>query len=387
MKLHLRSCLASCVLAAAAAHGPAHAADKPLKIGVVTEFSGTYASAGQSIESAMRAYMKLNGDTVAGRKVELILRDTGGISPENARRYAQELVTRDKVDALVGFNFTPNALAAAPIATAAKTPMIALAATAIVTEKSPYIVRTAFTLGQTSAPMATWAARNGIKRVFSLVSDYGPGHDAAQAFKDAFTAAGGQMAGEIRMPVSSMEFAPFLQRARDARADAIFVFVPGSEAAIAFMKAYNERGFKQAGIRLIGTGDLVDDDSLPAIGDVALDTVTAHHYSAAHDSDLNRAFVKAVQDQGRKRPNFIGVGAYDAMAVIYAAVKKTGGDTDGDKLVAAMKGLKLDSPRGPISIDPATRDIVQDIYIRKVQKVGGELYNVEFDKIEAVKAR
>jgi len=248
-------------------------------------------------------------------------------------------------------------------------------------------VRTAFTLGQTSAPMATWAARNGIKRVFSLVSDYGPGHDAAQAFKDAFTAAGGQMAGEIRMPVSSMEFAPFLQRARDARADAIFVFVPGSEAAIAFMKAYNERGFKQAGIRLIGTGDLVDDDSLPAIGDVALDTVTAHHYSAAHDSDLNRGFVKAVQDQGRKRPNFIGVGAYDAMAVIYAAVKKTGGDTDGDKLIAAMKGLKLDSPRGPISIDPATRDIVQDIYIRKVQKVGGELYNVEFDKIEAVKAR
>ena len=359
--------------------------DKVIKVGVVTEFSGTYASAGQSIESGMRAYMKIHGDTVAGKKVELVLRDTGGIAPETARRHAQELITRDKVDFLAGFNFTPNALAAAPVATQAKKPMLVFAATSIVTEKSPYIVRTSSTLAQTSAPMATWSANNGIKRVFTLVSDYGPGHDAEKAFKDAFKAAGGDIVGEIRMPVSSMDFSPFLQRARDAKPDAIFVFVPGSEAAISFMKSYNERGFKQAGVRLIGTGDMTDDDSINAIGDVALDTVTSHHYSAAHESPENQAFVKAVREASNRRPNFIGVAAYDAMDVIYQALRKTNGDTDGDKLIAAMKGMTVNSPRGKFTIDPATRDIVQDVYIRRVQKVNGELYNVEFDKMTSVK--
>lgn len=377
--------LAALAFAATAAALPAHAADKVIRIGVVSEFSGTYASAGQSIESGLRAYLKLHGDQIEGKKVELVIRDTGGIAPETARRHAQELITRDKVDFLAGFNFTPNALAAAPVATTAKKPMLVFASTSIVTEKSPYIVRTSSTLAQTSAPMATWSARNGLKRVFTLVSDYGPGHDAEKAFKDAFKAAGGEIVGEIRMPVSSMDFSPFLQRARDAKADAIFVFVPGSEAAISFMKSYNERGFKQAGVKLIGTGDMTDDDSLQAIGDVALDTVTAHHYSAAHDSPQNKAFVQAVRDASKKRPNFHAVAAYDAMDVIYQALRKTKGDTNGDALIAAMKGLKVDSPRGPFTIDPATRDIVQDVYIRKVEKVGGELYNVEFDKVTAVK--
>jgi branched-chain amino acid transport system substrate-binding protein len=330
--------------------------------------------------------LQQNGDRVAGRKIELIVRDDTGTAPEVSKRLAQELIVKDKVDVLAGFGFTPAALAVAPLSLEAKKPMVVMnAATSIITTKSPYIVRVSFTLPQVSAPIAQWAANNGVKRVFTIVSDYGPGIDAETTFVKTFTAAGGRIVGEVRVPLRSPDFAPFLQRIKDSAPQAVFIFVPSGEQGVAFMKGFAERGLGEAGIKLIATGDLTDDDVLEAMGDAALNVVTTHHYSMAHESAENKAYVDAYLKAYKTRPNFMSVAGYDGMHLIVEALQKTDGVADAEKFIAAAKGLHLASPRGSISIDPDTRDIVQTVYVRRVQRRDGKLYNVEFDKFVDVK--
>jgi len=363
-------------------------AQEIVKIGVIGEFSGPFADYGTQILAGMKTYLKLNGDVFGGKKVELIVKDTTGAAPDIAKRVAQELVTQNHVDILAGFGLTPNALAVAPVSAEAKKPMVIMnAATSIITTRSPYIVRVSHTLPQDTQPIAQWAAKNGIKRVFTLVSDYGPGIDAEGAFIKAFKAAGGEVIESVRSPMNNTDFAPFLQKIKDSKPEAVFVFLPPGSQTIAFIKGYEERGLKQAGIRIIATGDLTDDGTLQAMGEPAIGLITSFHYSAAHDSPENKAFLKAyVETNGTKlRPNFMAAAGYDGMAAIAEALKKTGGSVDPDKFLAALKGMKLTSPRGPIMIDPETRDIVQTVYIRKVEKVDGLLYNIEFDKYPDVK--
>jgi branched-chain amino acid transport system substrate-binding protein len=359
-------------------------AQEVVKIGLILPMTGQQASTGRQIAAAAKLYMEQNGNIVAGKKIELVIKDDATV-PETTKRVAQELIVNEKVKFIAGFGITPSALAVAPLATQAKVPEIVMAAgTSIITEKSPYIARTSFTLGQSSVITADWAAKAGIKKVVTFVSDYGPGHDAEASFKERFTQAGGQVVAALRVPLATPDFAPFLQRARDAAPDAIFIFVPSGQGA-ALVRQFAERGLDKAGIKIIGPGDVMDDDQLNGMGDVVLGTITAHMYSAAHPSEKNKAFVAAFQKANNFRPNFMAVGGYDGMHLIYEALKKTNGDTDGDKLIAAMKGMSWESPRGPISIDPDTRDIIQNIYIRKVERVNGELYNVEFSTFEAVK--
>ena len=375
------------VMATAIATG-ALAQQPAVKIGVIAEFSGPFADYGTQIVNGMKTYLKLRGDTFGGRKVEFIQRDTTGAAPDIAKRLAQELITRDNVDILAGFGLTPNALAVAPIDAEAKKPMVIMnAATSIITTRSPYIVRVSHTLPQDTQPIAQWAAKNGIKRAYTLISDYGPGIDAEGAFVKAFKAAGGDIIDSVRTPLQNPDFAPYLQRIKDSKPDAVFVFLPPGSQTIAFIKGYEERGLKQAGVKLIGTGDLTDDGVLQAMGEPTLGLITSFHYSASHDSPENKAFVKAYAEvNGTKyRPNFMACAGYDGMAAIAEALKKTGGSVDPDKFMTALKGMKLMSPRGPIMIDPETRDIVQTVYIRKVERVNGELYNMEFDKFPDVK--
>ncbi|QGZ42439.1 branched-chain amino acid transport system substrate-binding protein [Pseudoduganella flava] len=367
---------------------PAAHAQDTIKVGVVAAFSGPFADYGKQMEGGIKAYMAQHGDTVAGKKIQIIVKDTTGPSPEVAKRLAQELVVRDKVDFLAGFGLTPEALAAAPIAQQAKKPMIIMnAATSAITTKSTYIARFSMTLPQISAPMGTWAAKNKLNKVVTLVADYGPGMDAEAAFKTTLEKAGGKVTESIRVPLRNPEFAPFIQRIKDAKPDAIFVFVPAGEQSIAFMKGYRERGLAEAGIKVIATGDLTDDHVLPAMGDATLGVITTFHYSAAHDSPENKAFLKsyAGANPNGGRPNFMAVAAYDGMAAIYEVARQLNGKIDGDKAMAVLKTIKMNSPRGPIAIDPATRDIIQTVYVRKVEKVGNDVYNVEFDKYPGLK--
>jgi branched-chain amino acid transport system substrate-binding protein len=356
-------------------------AQPTIKIGLIASFSGPFADIGNQIENGIKAYLKEHGDTVAGKKIEILRRDTTGPAPDVAKRLAQELVVRDKVDFLVGFGLTPEALAVAPVATEAKTPMIIMnAATSIITTKSPYIVRFSMTLPQVSAPMGEWANKNGIKKVSTLVADYGPGIDAETAFTKTFTAGGGQIVESSRVPLKNPEFSSYIQRIKDAKPDAVFVFVPAGEQCIAFMKSFHERGLDAAGIKVIATGDLTDDHVLGTIGDPALGIVTTHHYSVAHESPENAAFLKAYLDANGAAagsPNFMSVAAYDGMGAIFEIARKLGGTMDADKALAILKGYTVVSPRGPITIDPDTRDVVQTVYVRRVEKVNGELRNVE----------
>ncbi|OOG49987.1 ABC transporter substrate-binding protein [Polaromonas sp. C04] len=359
-------------------------AAEPLKIGLILPMSGPFAAYGKQIEHGAKLYLQQHNNTLGGRPVEVVLKnDDPGTSGEIDKRLAQDLVIRDKVDILAGFALTPSGLAVAPIATEAKKPMVIMnAATSIITTKSDNIVRVSMTLPQTTAPIATWAAKNGIKKVYMLVADYGPGYDAEAQFKKTFTAAGGEIIGDVRTPVKSPDLAPYLQKIKDAKPDAVFLFLPPGEQTIAFMKGFAERGLGQAGIKIIATGDLTDEDLLNAMGDNALGIITSFHYAEAHKSPENKAYVSAYYKAYPKdRPNFMSVGGYDGMYLIDAALKKTGGNADAAKFIDAAKGLKWVSPRGPVMIDPATRDIVQTLYIRKVEKVDGKLQNVEFDKI------
>lgn len=357
----------------------------PFKIGFLAPMTGPFASTGKQMVAGAQLYMALYGNTIGGRKVELILKDDTGV-PDITKRLAQELVVNDKVDVLAGFGLTPLALATAPIATQSKTPMVnMLAATSSVIEASPYMVRVSMTLPQVTLGVADWAPKNGIRKVVTLVSDYGPGVDAERTFRDRFIFNGGQILDSLRVPVRSPDFAPFLQKVRDLAPDALFVFVP-SGIGTAVMNQFNERGMAKAGIRLIGTGDVVDDDILGSMGDTALNVVTSYPYSTAHPSAVNKRFVDEYKKLNKTlRPNAVAVFAYDGMHVIYEALKKTGGRGGGDALLAAMKGQIFESPRGQIYIDANTRDIVQSIYMRKVERKDGELYNIEFDVQKDVK--
>jgi branched-chain amino acid transport system substrate-binding protein len=350
-------------LALSLAAGPALAQDT-VKIGLILPMTGPFASTGRQIDGAVKLWMQEHGTTVAGKKIEVILKDDAG-TPETTRRLAQELVVNDKVQVLAGFGLTPLALATVPIATQAKVPeLVMAAATSSITEKSPFVIRAGFTLPQVTTPLADWAPKNGIHKVVTLVSDYGPGIDAETAFESRFTANGGQVLAELRVPLKSPDFAPFLQRVRDAKPDAVFVFVPSGVGSI-FMKQFAERGLDKSGIRLIGTGDVTDDDILNDMGDVALGVITSFHYSAAHPSAANKAYVEGFKKLNGMRPNFHSLGGYDGMRMIYTALEKTKGNTDGEALMKAMEGQSFESPRGPVTIDPQTRDPIQNVYIRK----------------------
>ena len=363
----------------------AMAQDNTFKIGLILPMTGQQATTGRQIEAAAKLYMAQNGDTVAGKKIQLIVKDDTSI-PDVTKRLAQELVVNDKVNVLAGFGITPSALATASIATQSKTPEVEMAAaTSSINEASPYIVRTSFTLPQASVALGDWAPKNGIKKVVTLVSDYGPGIDAEKYFKERILLNGGSVMESLRVPLRNPDFAPFLQKVRDLKPDALFVFVP-SGAGAAVMKQFLERGMNKAGIQLIGTGDVTDDDQLNDMGEGALGVVTSHHYSTAHPSAANKKFVEAfTKANPGLRPNFMAVGGYDGMRVIYEALRATKGQGGGDALLAAMKGQIFESPRGPMYIDAQTRDVVQNIYLRKVERKDGQLYNIEFEVIKDVK--
>jgi len=361
----------------------AHAQSDTVKIGLILPMTGQQASTGRQIDAAVKLWQAQNGTKAGGKTVQVIIKDDAAV-PDTSRRLAQELVVNDKVTVLAGFGVTPAAMATAPIATQSKTPMVVMAAgTSAITEASPFIVRTSFTLPQATVPIAEWATKNGIKTAVSLVADFGPGFDAEKFFADRMQLNGGQVLEKLRTPLRSPDFAPVLQKVRDVKPDALFVFLPSGQGA-QFMKQFGERGLDKAGIRLIATGDVTDDDQLNDMGDVALGVINSHHYSAAHPSAANKKFVDAFQAANKFRPNFMAVGGYDGMRVIYNALNATKGQ-GGEALLNAMKGQIFESPRGQVLIDAQTRDIVQDIYIRKVERVNGQLWNVEFDVQKAVK--
>src|SRR5215813_785046 len=310
-----------------------------IKVGLIAEFSGGWEQ-GVQIQNGIKAYMKQHGDHVAGKRIELIVRDTKGAAPDAAKRLAEELIEKEKVDFLAGFGLTPNAMAVASVATQAKKPMIIMnAATSVITTKSPYIVRFSMTLPQTTEPIAMWSAKNGIKKVVTIVTDFPPGIDSEKTFIKSFTGRGGQVLESMRAPLANPDFGPLVQKAKDAKPDAVFIFVPGGAQAASFMKVFRERGLREAGIKLVGPGDLTDDAVLEAMGDTSLGTITTHHYSAAHDSAENAAFKKAyAQANGTSmRPNFMAVAGYDGMAAIYAVARKLGGRIDGDKAIDFLK--------------------------------------------------
>ena len=377
-----RALTALAVLALASANA---AAEETVKVGLILPMTGPFTTTGKQVEAGARFYMQQNGATVDGRKIELILRDDAGVA-DNSRRIAQELLVSDKVNILAGFGLTPIALAVAPLATETKTPMVVMAAaTAIVTERSPYIVRSSFPQAAPVVVIADWEAKHGLKKVATLVSDFAPGHDSETYFRETFTRAGGEVILSLRVPMLNPDFAPFLQRVRDAAPDGVYVFIPAGQAAT-LMRQFTERGLDKSGIRLFGAGDITDDDFLNNMGDAVLGIETAYFYSAAHPSEMNRTFVEGMKRANNgMRANFFGVSGYDGMHLIYEAIRKTGGKTDGDSFIAAAKGMSWESPRGPMTIDPQTRDVIHNIYLRRVEKRDGELWNTEFATIENVK--
>src|SRR5580704_4667642 len=354
-----------------------------VKIGIVAPMTGTSGAVGREISAATNLYMAQHGDMVAGKKIELIIRDDASV-PDNAKRIAQEMVVNDHV-AFLGACLTPSAMSMAPISAEGKIPTVVMVSgTSVVTERSPYYVRTSFTLGQQSGIIADWAIKDGGKKAVSVLSDWAPGAEAGKVFEANFTKGGGQILDTLKVPLANPDFSPFLQRAHDLAPDTLFVFVPAGQAGT-FARQFAERGLDKSGIKLVGPGDIADDDDLPNTGDALLGVVTAGMYSAAHPSQMNKDYAAAYKKATGHRANFISVGGYDGMNLIYEALKKTYGNTDAETVVGAMKGMKWESPRGPISIDPRTRDIVQNIYIRKVQKVGGEPWAIEFETFPAVK--
>src|SRR5450759_4274373 len=357
----------------------------PVRIGLILTYTGQFTDNAAQMDNGIKLYMKQHGDTVAGRKIEIIRRDDAG-TPDTAKRLAQELIVNENVDILGGFVITPEALTVAPLSEQSKKLMVVMnAATAIITTKSPYIVRSSLTLPQNCEVLGTWAFQNGVKKVFTLVSDYAPGVDAETSFHLAFTAAGCQVAGSVRVPLANPDFSAFVQRAKDSEADGIFVFVPSGAQPVALAKALIERGMDPSKVKIMGQGELSDETALKTMGDSAVGIITAFHYDYLHDSAVNKAFVTAFNAEFKRNPDYFSVGGYDGMHIIYEALKKTGGKAEGDRLIESVKGMKWESPRGLVSIDPDTRDIINTVYIRRVEKVNGQVRNVEFAKFENVK--
>ena len=382
-----RILLAGAALLAASLMPATGQAQGTVKIGVILPYSGQFADAAKQIDEGIKLYMKQHGETVAGKKIEIIRKDVGGIAPPVAKRLAEELVVRDKVDILAGFVLTPNAIAACGVSAEAKKVMVIMnAATSIIVDKSPYCTRAAFTLSMVTQTLGNWAAKSGIKKAYTMVSDYAPGHDSETGFITGFKAGGGEIVGSVRMAVANPDFSAYVQRAKDLNPEAIFVFIPGGAQPAAIGKAFAERGIDTKKVKVMGTQELTDDSALKNMGDTALGIITASPYDHNLKSKLNAEFVAAYKKEfGGANPNFFSAGGYDGMTLIYEGLKKSKGDTDADKLIAAMKGTKWTSPRGPMMIDPATRDVVENIYIQKVEKVGGKLVNVEFAKVPNVK--
>jgi branched-chain amino acid transport system substrate-binding protein len=372
---------------AAAGATPAYAQGGTVKIGLIMPYTGQFADTATQMDNAIKLYVKQKGDTVAGKTLEFIRRDTGGVAPEVAKRLAQELVVRDGVDILGGFVLTPNALAAADVSASAKRFMVVMnAATSIIITKSPYMARTSLTIPQLQEAFGAWAYKTGIRKTYSMVSDFGPGIDAEAAFQRAFKAAGGEIVGSVRFPVANPDFSAFVQRAKDLNPESIFIWVPGGTQPAAIAKALAERGIDPKKTKVLGQGELTEDEARKSMGDAGLGIITVYHYDHSHDTAVNRDFVKAFRaEYGGRNPNIYSVGGWDGIHLIYETLKRTRGNTDGESLIAAAKGMKWESPRGPIAIDPETRDIVQTAYIRRVEKAGEETRNIEFDKIENVK--
>jgi len=384
MRLSLIGLVSALALTAGASTASAQGT---IKIGVILSLSGQFADAGVQMQNGIKTYLAQHGDTVAGKKIEVIYKDTGGVAPDVAKRLAQELVVRDKVDILAGFTLTPNALAASDVSAEAKKFMVIMnAATSVIITKSPYSVRSSVTLPQVAQTFGTWAAtKGGVKKSYTMVTDYGPGHDFERAFIKGFTMSGGEIVGSVKFPVANPDFSAFVQRAKDLNPESIMIFIPGGAQPAALGKAFAERGIDLNKTKVLGSGETTAEQALKSMGDSSLGIITAWHYDYMSKDPKNVAFVKAFNDLNKRNPDFFSIGAYDGMHLIYETLKKTNGDATGDKLIAAAKGMKWDSPRGPMSIDAETRDVVQTVYIRKVEKVGGELVNVPFDKIENVK--
>src|SRR5262245_19160217 len=376
------------MLAAIAAGASVEAgAQDAVKIGLIMPYSGQFADTATQMDNAIKLYVRQHGDTVAGRKIELIRRDTSGVAPDVAKRLAQELVVRDGVDILGGFVLTPNAMAAGDVSAEAKKSMVVMnAATSIVITRSPYMVRTSVTVPQLQVTFGQWAYKTGIRKAYTMVSDYGPGHDAEAGFQRGFKEAGGEIVGSVRFPVANPDFSAFVQRAKDLNPESIFIWVPGGAQPAAIGKALAERGIDVNKTKVLGQGELTEDEARKSLGDAGVGIITVYHYDHNHNSGVNREFVKAFRaEYGVRNPHIYSIGGWDGIHLSYETLMKTGGKADGDSLVAAAKGMKWESPRGPISIDPETRDIVQTVYIRRVEKVGSETVNVEFDKVENVK--
>ncbi|HVR50286.1 MAG TPA: ABC transporter substrate-binding protein [Pseudorhodoferax sp.] len=388
MKMKKRTLLATAAMATLACIAGAAQAQDALKIGLIGTYSGPYADYGRQFDAGVALYLKEHGGKIGGRQVEIVKKDTAGPNPDASKRIAQELIVRDKVQILTGLDFSPNAYAVGAVAAQAKVPTVVMnASSSAITTNSPYVARLSFTVQQVSDPMARWMLKNGVKESYVVVADYASGTDALTAFKKAFEDGGGKVVGEVRTPMNNPDFSAYVQRIKDAKPQSVFFFFPSGVMPPAFLKVWKERGMEEAGIKLFATGEATDDSYLDATGDVALGLITSHHYSYAHPSAKNQKFVKDFEAQfgTGMRPSYFAVTAYDAMAAIDLALKKTQGDTNGPKLMEALKGLAFESPRGPIEIDAATRDIVQTVYIRKTEKANGKLVNVEFDKFERVK--
>jgi branched-chain amino acid transport system substrate-binding protein len=381
-----RILLAGAALLAATLFGGAANAQGTIKIGIVMPYSGQFADLSRQMDNGIKIYMQQHGDKVAGKKIELIRKDVGGINPPTAKRLAQELVVRDKVDILTGWLLTPNTIAGCGVSAEAKKFMVIMnAATSIIVDKSPYCARTSFTLPMITTTLGTWAAKQGIKNDYTMTSDYAPGHDAEKGFINGFKAGGGEIVGSVRMAVRNPDFSAYVQRAKDLNPKSIFVFIPGGSQPAAFGKALAERGMGAQQIRVMGTQELTDDSALKSMGKYALGIISAGNYNYNRDDAMNKKFVAAYRKLAKgENPNFGAVGGYDGMHLIYSALAKTKGKTDADSLIAAAKGMKWQSPRGPMSIDPKTRDVVQTIYISKVEKKGGKLVNVVIDKVPDV---
>jgi branched-chain amino acid transport system substrate-binding protein len=357
-------------------------AAQTVRVGLISTYSGPDAAFGEKMNRGVKLYMQLNaGRLPPGVKVELITRDDGGPNPDRAKQLAQELIVRDKVQFLMGVVWTPNAMAIAPLATEAKVPFIITnAGASILTERSPYIVRFSYTMWQATVPLGQWAARH-YRRAYIAVSDFSPGHDSEEAFRRGFEGGGGQVIGVVRMPLVNPDFVPFMQRVKDAHPDLLYVFVPAGRLASSLLKAYSDLGLDKAGIAITTSSDITTDEELP---DTALGMVTSLHYSAAGDRPANRAFVAQYRKAygEASNPEFVAEASWDAMDAVYRAISAQNGAVEPERTMELLRHyVNPDSPRGPIRIDPATRDIVQDEYLRQVRRVDGRLVNVETETI------
>ena len=360
-------------------------AEEVVKIGLVMTFTGQFTEPATQMDNGIKLYMKQHGDVVAGKKIEIIRKDSGG-APDVAKRLAQDLIVTNNVDVLAGFVLTPEALTVADLSSEAKKFMVVMnAATSIVTTKSPYMARVSLTIPQNCENLGTWAFKNGVRKVYTMVSDYAPGHDAEASFQRAFKGAGGEIVGSVRMPVASPDFSAFVQRVKDDNPEGIFVFVPAGSQPPALARAMIERGMDPKKTKIMGQGELTDESALKAMGEAGVGIITAFHYDYNHQSKANADFVAAYNAEFKRNPDLFSVGGYDGMHLIYEALKKTGGKTDAQGLIDAAKGMAWESPRGPITIDPQTRDVIQTVYIRKVEMVNGQPRNVEIERVENVK--